>query len=290
MTDHGRLVLVGTPIGNLGDLSPRAVDTFAGADLIFCEDTRRTRALLTHSGVSGKRLVAMDAHREAAAVARVVEALRSGLTVALATDAGMPAISDPGGRLVAAVLAAGEEVDLVPGPSAALAALVLSGLPTERFVFEGFLPRKGKERSERLAELAVEARTAVIYEAPLRVAATLADLAEACGPGRRVAVARELTKLHEEVWRGTLVRGAELAAAFEPRGEHVLVLEGRAVAADAPDNATLQAAISARLEAGESARDAAHAVAADLGVPRRRAYALALVAKRTTASAQSPQT
>ena len=289
MSGPGRLVLVGTPIGNLGDLSSRAVEALAGADVVYCEDTRRTRALLTHAGIKGQKLVAMDSHREAAAVARVVETLRAGGTVALATDAGMPAVSDPGARLVAAVLAAGEEVAVVPGPSAALAALVLSGLPTDRFVFEGFLPRKGADRAERLAGIAVESATTVVFEAPLRLAATLTDLARACGPGRRVAVARELTKRYEEVWRGTLVRAAELAAAFQSRGEHVLVIEGRAPGADAPDNDTLAAAISTRLAAGESARDAAHAVAADLGVPRRRAYALALEVKRATAATQSLQ-
>lgn len=289
MSGPGRLVLVGTPIGNLGDLSPRAVEALAGADVVYCEDTRRTRALLTHAGIKGKKLVAMDSHREAAAVSRVVETLRAGGTVALATDAGMPGVSDPGDRLVAAVLAAGGEVTVVPGPSAALAALVLSGLPTDRFVFEGFLPRKGREREERLEAIAAEGGTTVVFEAPLRVAATLADLARVCGAGRRVAVARELTKLHEEVWRGTLVRGAELAGAYEVRGEHVLVIEGRAPGADAPDNETVQAAIAAQLAAGRSARDAAHAVAADLGVPRRRAYALALVVKAETAPTHSAQ-
>ena len=289
MTEPGRLVLVGTPIGNLGDLSSRAVEVLAAADVIYCEDTRRTRALLTHAGIKGQKLVAMDSHREAAAVSRVVEALRAGAMVALATDAGMPGVSDPGARLVAGVLAAGEEVSVVPGPSAALTALVLSGLPTDRFVFEGFLPRKGRERAERLEAIALETATTVVFEAPPRLAATLADLSQACGPGRRVAVARELTKLHEEVWRGTLVRAAELAAAYESRGEHVLVIEGRAPEADAPDRETLQEAIAARLAAGESARDAAHAVAADLGVPRRRAYALALEVKRDTAPAQSSQ-
>lgn len=289
MSEPGRLVLVGTPIGNLGDLTPRAVEVLAAADVIYCEDTRRTRALLTHAGIKGKRLVAMDSHREAAAVSRVVEALRAGATVALVTDAGMPGVSDPGDRLVAGVLAAGEEVSVVPGPSAALSALVLSGLPTDRFVFEGFLPRKGRDRVQRLEVIAAETATTVIFEAPLRVAATLADLARACGAGRRVAVARELTKLHEEVWRGTLVRAAELAAAFPSRGEHVLVIEGRDPGTDAPATETVQEAISARLAAGQSARDAAHAVAVELGVPRRRAYALALEVKRDTAPAQSSQ-
>jgi 16S rRNA (cytidine1402-2'-O)-methyltransferase len=271
----GRLVLVATPIGNLGDLPPRAVESLMAADVVYCEDTRRTRALLTHAGVRGKKLVAMDSHREAAAVARVVELLRAGHVIALVTDAGMPAISDPGARLVAAVLAAGEEISVVPGPSAALAALVLSGLPTDRFAFEGFLPRKGRERSERMDAIAQEDRTTVIFESPLRLAATLSELATACGGGRRVAVARELTKLHEEVWRSTLARATEVAAAFGSKGEHVLVVEGRPPSA-APDGETLRRAVAERLAAGDTARDAAHGVAAELGVPKRRAYTLAL--------------
>ncbi|MHB1924689.1 MAG: 16S rRNA (cytidine(1402)-2'-O)-methyltransferase [Acidimicrobiales bacterium] len=272
----GRLVLVATPIGNLGDLSPRAVEALGGADVILCEDTRRTRTLLTHAGLSGRRLVAMDANREAAAVTRVLGLIREGRTVALATDAGMPAVSDPGARLVAAVAAAGEEVVVVPGPSAALAALVVSGLPTDRFVFEGFLPRKGSERAARLEALAGEVRTSVIFEAPLRLGATLADLAGACGSERPVAVARELTKLHEEVWRGSLGEAAALAACAPPRGEQVIVLGGLAPDAVAPDDQTVGAALRERLEAGDSARDAARTVAAELGIPRRRAYELAL--------------
>ena len=271
----GRLVLVATPIGNLGDLSPRAVEALGGADVILCEDTRRTRALLTHAGLAGRRLVAMDANREEAAIARVLTLIGEGKTVALATDAGMPAVSDPGARLVAAVTAAGEEVSVIPGPSAALAALVVSGLPTDRFVFEGFLPRKGSERAARLQALAGEGRTAVIFEAPLRLAATLTDLVAACGGERPVAVARELTKLHEEVWRGTLRDGADLAGRVTPRGEQVIVLGGRPAPA-APDEVTVSVAVRKRLDAGDSARDAARAVATELGIPRRAAYELAL--------------
>jgi len=271
----GRLVLVATPIGNLGDLPPRAIEALGGADVILCEDTRRTRALLTHAGLSGRRLVAMDANREEAAIARVLTLIGEGKTVALATDAGMPAVSDPGARLVAAVTAAGEEVSVIPGPSAALAALVVSGLPTDRFVFEGFLPRKGSERAARLQALAAEERTTVIFEAPLRLAATLADLVAACGGERRVSVARELTKLHEEVWRGTLRDAADLAGGANPRGEQVVVLGGRP-AAGAPDEETVILAVRVRLDAGDSARDAARAVATELGIPRRAAYELAL--------------
>ena len=272
----GALVLVGTPIGNLGDLTPRAVATLEGADVIVCEDTRRTRQLLTHAGIRGRRLVAVHAHREAQSVAPIVAWLREGKRVALVTDAGMPAVSDPGARLVAAVTAAGLTVEVVPGPSAALAALVASGLPTDRFVFEGFLPRKGPDRAARLRQIAADDRTTVIFEAPPRVAATLDDLAGACGAGRRVAVARELTKLHEEVWRGPVGEAARLAGAAPARGEHVIVVAGRPPSEAAPADEAIEAAVRARLEAGASPRDAAHAVAEELDVARRKAYEVAL--------------
>ena len=270
------LVLVGTPIGNLGDLSPRAVEVLRDADVVLCEDTRRTRQLLTHAGLRGKKLVAVHAHREAQSVAPVVGWLREGKRVALVSDAGMPAISDPGARLVAAVTAAGLDVEVVPGPSAALAARVASGLATERFCFEGFLPRKGAERASRLRALAEDERTSVVFEAPHRLAATLSDLAAACGGSRRVAVAREITKLHEEVWRGPLAAAVERAEVTEARGEYVIVVAGRPPGDHGPDDAELEAAVRARLEAGESARDAAHAVADELSVARKRAYDMAL--------------
>ena len=272
----GVLVLVATPIGNLGDLTPRAVETLGGADVIVCEDTRRTRQLLTHAGIRGRRLVAVHSHREAQSVSQVTEWLREGKRVALVTDAGMPAVSDPGARLVAAVTAAGLPVEVVPGPSAALAALVVSGLPTDRFCFEGFLPRKGAERAARLRALAADERTTVLFEAPPRLAATLAALAAVCGAGRRVAVARELTKLHEEVWRGPLGEAARLAAAAPDRGEQVIVVAGRPPSEGAPAEEAIEAAVRARLAAGDSARDAAHAVAEELDVARRKAYEVAL--------------
>lgn len=272
----GALVLVATPIGNLGDLAPRAVETLADADVVLCEDTRRTRALLSHAGISGKKLVAMDAHREAQMAPRVVEWVGQERTVALVTDAGMPAVSDPGARLVAAMVAAGLEVRVVPGPSAALAALAVSGLPTDRFVFEGFLPRRGPDRAARLQTVAAAEATSVLFEAPLRVVATLRDLAERAGPARRVAVVREITKIHEEAWRGTLDRAVDLAAAFPPRGEHVIVLAGRPPSAGVPADGVVEAALRSYLEAGSSARDAARAVAEELEIPRRRAYTLAL--------------
>ena len=281
MTD-GVLVLVGTPIGNLGDLTPRAVDELGRADALCCEDTRRTGRLLLHAGVARPAtLIVVNEHTEEREIPRVLARLARGERVALVSDAGMPGISDPGERLVAAAAAAGHAVEVVPGPSAAVAALVVSGLPAGRFVFEGFLPRKGSGRRERLAALAAERRTAVLYEAPHRLARTLADLVEACGGERPVVVARELTKLHEEVWRGTLAGAAAWAAEREPPGEMVLVLGG-APAAGPPADADVRAGVEAELAAGATARDAAKAVAARLSVPRRRAYdlAVAVVADR----------
>jgi 16S rRNA (cytidine1402-2'-O)-methyltransferase len=268
----GSLVLVGTPIGNLGDLSPRAVEELRTADVIAAEDTRRTRALLTHAGIpAGRRLRAVHARNEAAAADRIVGEIRDGNRVAVVTDAGMPGISDPGAQLVRACLDAELPVEAVPGPSAALTAVVLSGLPSDRFVFEGFLPRKGRARSERIAALVDEPRTTVLFEAPGRVGGTLADLAVACGPHRPVAVARELTKVFEDVWRGTLGEAARHAERTDPRGEHVVVVGPAPEPAPAGD-AEIEAAVQAALADGRSARDAASDVANALGVPRRRAY------------------
>jgi 16S rRNA (cytidine1402-2'-O)-methyltransferase len=201
--------------------------------------------------------------------------LRAGEVVAVVTDAGMPGISDPGERLVRAAAQSGFEVRVVPGPSAAVSALVASGLPTGRFVFEGFLPRKGSGRTRRLAALATEERTLVLYEAPHRLARTIDDLAAALGGERRVAIGRELTKLHEEVWRGTLTEAVARVAAVEPRGEHVLVVAG-APEPEALDDDDIRAAIAERLAAGASRRDAVAEVSAGLGIARRRVYDLAL--------------
>ncbi len=271
----GALVLVGTPIGNLDDLSGRAVRALATADVVCCEDTRRTGRLLAHAGIGPRPLLVVNDHTEPEAVRRVLDRLATGAVVALVSDAGMPAVSDPGALLVSAVLAAGHPVSVVPGPSASLAALVISGLPTGRFVFEGFLPRRGPARRARLASLAVEERTAVIYEAPHRLARTLGELGESCGPRREVAVARELTKLHEEVWRGRLGDAAAWAGERAPRGEMVVILAG-AEPAEAADPETVRAAVADELAAGATARDAAAAVAAALGVSRRDAYSEAL--------------
>jgi 16S rRNA (cytidine1402-2'-O)-methyltransferase len=272
----GRLVLVGTPIGNLGDLSPRAVDALTTADTIACEDTRRTRALLSHLGLpAGRRLLAVHDHNEAVEVANVLARLDKGERVAVVTDAGMPGISDPGERLVAAAAAANHAVEVVPGPSALIAALVVSGLSTSRFCFEGFLPRKGTPRARRLAEVAADVRTTVVFEAPHRVRQTVADLAAAAGDTRRVAVVRELTKMHEEVWRGTLAGAVEHLSTKEPRGEYVVVLDG-APPPDPAGEADVEAALRSRLDAGTDKRSAIAEVTAALGVPKRLVYDIAL--------------
>jgi len=276
----GSLVVVGTPIGNLGDLSPRAVASLAGADVIYCEDTRHSRKLLTHAGITGVPLRSLHRHNEDDRVDEVVRSVRDGRTVALVSDAGMPGVSDPGSQVVDAVAAAGLTVTVVPGPSAVLAALVGSGLPTDRFCFEGFLPRSGRERQSALAAVAAEPRTTVLFEAPGRVAATLQDLSDSCGPTRPVSVARELTKLHEEFWRGTLAEGVAWSGAHPVRGEVVVVLAGAPVVEE-PEvgDDVLMAAMTERLGAGERTRGVVDDVALAFGVPRRRVYELALTVR-----------
>ncbi len=277
MTTAGEVVLVGTPIGNLADLSPRAVEALARADVIYCEDTRHSRKLLTHAGVTGTTLRSLHRHNEAERVEEVVRAAVAGRVVAVVSDAGMPGISDPPARLVGEAAAAGVQVTVVPGPSAVLAALVASGLATDRFCFDGFLPRSGRNRRARLEELATEPRTSVLFEAPGRLSAALADLATACGPDRRVAVARELTKVHEEVWRGTLAEAEARARTGVFRGEVALVLAGaEPVAEPAVTDQRLVSALAERLAAGQRTRGAVDEVAEAFGVSRRRVYELAL--------------
>ncbi len=272
-------MVVATPIGNLGDLSPRARDELSTADLVCCEDTRRTGRLLQLAGIGSRPLRRVDAHTEAGEAEAVVARVAAGERVVLVSDAGTPGISDPGAAVVRAVVAAGLPVLAVPGPVAAVAAAVVSGLDTARLALDGFLPRRGPERSARLAELAVERRTVALYEAPGRVAATLADLVAACGPDRPVAVARELTKLHEEVWRGPVAEVVARAEADPPRGEVVIVLGGAAGATDgsvASGDDDVRAALRTARARGLSPGRAAAEVAAALGRPRREVYALAL--------------
>lgn len=275
----GRLSLVGTPIGNLEDISRRAVRVLGEADVIFCEDTRRTRKLLSALGLAAPRLVRLDAHNEAAMAATVIAAVEAGSHAALVTDAGMPAVSDPGARLVAAVAAAGYHPEVVPGPSAVSAALALSGLSGGGYRFVGFLPRKGRDRAAALAEVAGSGCTVVVYEAPVRVARTVADLMAACGPERPFVAARELTKLHEEVWRGTLGGATEwLAGSGEQRGEWVLLIGAPSAEGEPDDDVEerIRSALAIRLAAGADRRSAVAEVAAGLGVPRRLVYQAAL--------------
>lgn len=271
----GRLVLVATPIGNLEDLSPRARRTLAEADLVVCEDTRRTRALLSSAGVPAPAMITANDHTETAQVITVLKHLGRGEVVAVVSDAGMPVISDPGERLVGAAAAAGFEVRVVPGPSAALSALVVSGLAAGRFVFEGFLPRRGSGRTERLAALAPEQRTMIIYEAPHRVARTLGDLAGALGGERRVALCREVTKRYEETWRGSLEDAVRHTEEHAPRGEYVVVVEGAGPTVAVGDEA-LRAALVHLLDEGLSTRDAVAEVAGAYDASKRRVYDLAV--------------
>jgi 16S rRNA (cytidine1402-2'-O)-methyltransferase len=224
----GRLTIVGTPIGNLGDVTDRIRRTLATADVICAEDTRRTRRLLTAYDVHPPMLVSVREHNEQRQAARVLRWLADGRSVAYVTDAGMPVLSDPGGRLVRAVIAADGVVEVAPGPDAASSALLVSGLPSDRWCFEGFLPVKGRARRDRLAAVAAERRTTVLFEAPHRLLRTLADLAAVAGAQRQVAVANDLSKRYERVWRGPI--GTVLADldGIEPRGEFALVLAGAA--------------------------------------------------------------
>jgi 16S rRNA (cytidine1402-2'-O)-methyltransferase len=272
------LWLVATPIGNLGDLAPRAVDVLAHAGLICCEDTRRTGLLLHHAGVKAERLAVCNEHTELSRVADVLAVLGSGHDVAIVSDAGTPGISDPGERIVRAVIDAGYDVSAVPGPSAAIMALTISGLPADRFVFEGFIPRKGSDRAARLAEIAAERRTTVIYEAPHRVERTLDDLRDACGDDRQIVVTRELTKLHEEVVRGPLGT-IDIGG---PRGEYVLILAGAPADDRSASDDEVRDALRHELALGSSTRDAAATVARDVGRPKREVYALAIALDRQT--------
>lgn len=277
----GSLVLVSTPIGNLGDMPPRAVEALRNAALVCCEDTRHSGRLLQHVGITGARLAVANEHTEDARTAEVLEVLATGRDVAVVTDAGTPGISDPGMRLVRAVVDAGYPTTAVPGPAALVMALVLSGIDTTRFVFEGFLPRSGGERTSRLDEIAHERRTIVLYEAPHRVERTVADLAGSLGAERRVALARELTKLHEEVWRGTLAEAADHLAEVGPRGEYVLVVEGAPAPAPATDE-TLLHALRAHLAGGADRRTAIASVVASSGAAKNRVYDLALTIPKST--------
>jgi 16S rRNA (cytidine1402-2'-O)-methyltransferase len=270
------LVLAATPIGNRADASPRLRAELAGADIIAAEDSRRLRRLLADLRVEPTgRVVSYFEGNERERTPRLLAELQAGSRVVLVTDAGMPSVSDPGYRLVAAAVDHGVEVTVIPGPSAVLAALAVSGLPVDRFCFEGFLPRKSAERERRLAELADEPRTLVFFEAPHRTAATLESMAGVFGPQRAGAMCRELTKTHEDVRRGTL---ADLAAIARNgvRGEVTIVVRGApATPAAELDGPELRSRVERQVAAGCSRKDAIGAVAAETGVPRKTVYAAA---------------
>lgn len=265
-----------TPIGNLDDLSPRSAAVLKSARVICCEDTRHSGTLLKRIGAHPERLIVANEHTEHDVIEDVLTVLATGEIVAFITDAGTPAISDPGERIVRAAIAAGNKVHATPGPAAFVMAAALSGLPTTRIAFDGFLPRSGSERRERLTEVAHERRTTVLYEAPHRLMRTLSDLAEACGPSRRVCIARELTKLHEELWRGTLSEAVAHVESTEPRGEYAIVIEPATNEAAEISDLIIVQEIANRMNGGLSKRDAIDEVTAALGVPRNRVYALAV--------------
>ena len=272
--EQGRIVLLGAPLGNVGDASTRLREELSKADIVAAEDTRRLSRLVRDLGIglSGRVVSYFEANEERRTPDLVAAAL-AGARVALVTDGGMPSVSDPGFRLVRAAIEAGVLVSVAPGPSAVTTALALSGLPSDRFCFEGFLPRKRGERRARLAALATEERTLVLFEAPHRLAETLADAAEAFGPDRAGAVCRELTKTYEEVRRGGLGTLADWAGVGEVRGEITLVVAG-AVRADTgpPDEATLAAEVAREELVGIPRKDAMAVVARRYGVPRRDVY------------------
>lgn len=268
----GKLILCGTPIGNLEDTSARAIRVLSEADVIACEDTRRTRKLLSHFGIAARSLVVYNEANERRKASELLERIRKGADVVLVSDAGMPGLSDPGYRLVRACVETDVVVEVVPGPSAVIAALAVSGLSPGRFVFEGFLPRKSSERRRRIEELVPERRTVVLFESPHRLDATLADLRDVLGD-RDAVVARELTKMHEEVKRGPLSDLAEWAAKTPPKGEMVVVVQGSIHEhSDVPSDAELARSARVLMESGTPRSAALGEVARATGVRKRQVF------------------
>lgn len=268
----GKLILCGTPIGNLEDMSPRAVRALEEADIVACEDTRRTRKLLSHFGIRARSLVVYNEANERRKAGELVAAIRTGRNVVLVSDAGMPGLSDPGYRLVKACVENTIAVEAVPGPSSVITAVAISGLAPGRFVFEGFLPRKQGDRKRRIDELTNERRTIVVFESPHRIEPSLQDLVDGLGP-RPAALARELTKMHEEVRRGTLVELLASVRADPPRGEMVLVIEG-AIHENSAQIPPGELASRARelMESGVERKEALARVARDAGVQKRAVF------------------
>ena len=273
--DPGSILLVATPIGDVRDASPRVVAALEGADIVAAEDTRRARALASRLGIKlGGRLIALHDHNEAEKAASIVEAARGGAHVVFVSDAGMPTVSDPGFRLACAAIDAGVPLSVLPGPSAPLVALALSGLPSDRFAFEGFLPRKDGEATRYLQDLASDPHTLIFFESPRRAAATLTRMAEVLGGDRRAALCRELTKDYEEVRRGTLGELAEGADSI--LGEVTIVVAGYERSARAEDHVGAVLALAAE---GMRLKDAAAEVAAATGARKNDLYKAALAAK-----------
>jgi 16S rRNA (cytidine1402-2'-O)-methyltransferase len=272
----GTLYVVATPLGNLNDLSPRAAEVLRQAPVVAAEDTRRTRGLLSHLGAS-PTLLSFHAHSGERRVDTLLEILKEGRDLALVTDAGTPGVSDPGTDLVAAALEAGIVVVPIPGPSAPATALSAAGLPADRYLFLGFVPRKGTERSRLLARAAGEEWSVVLFEAPTRLVTLLQDLAAAAGPGRLALVARELTKLHEELRRGTLAELADYYSMHPPRGELTIVVEGTGTPAAPPDRtADAVEEATALLAEGLSRREVARRITETTGISRNDAYRLVM--------------
>ena len=273
--EGGVLYLVGTPIGNLADISERAKKVLSEVDFIAAEDTRNSAKLLLCLGIKGD-LVSYHEHNKRVAGERLIARLLAGESCALITDAGMPAISDPGEDVVALAAEAGIKVSVVPGPCAAVSALAMSGLPTGRFAFDGFLPVKGKERRERIEALSHEVRTAILYEAPHKLVTTLTDLCDALGGERRISLCRELTKLNEEVLRFTLAEAVKYYSEREPRGEYVLILEGVEATVAEEDFSSLSPEdhVKRYTDAGMSRKDAIKAAAKDRGMAKSDFYKL----------------
>lgn len=270
----GHLYLVGTPIGHLGDFSPRAKALLTAVDVIACEDTRHSGQLLSNLQARGRRL-SFHQHNTRTRLPQLLELLAAGDSLAVISDAGLPGISDPGEELAAAARSAGHPVICVPGPCAATTALVSSGLPSNRFCFEGFLPTKGRERKRRLEEIAAEARTSVLYEAPHRLVTLLEELQELCGAERPLQVARELTKRHEQQVGPTVSAAVEHFQQHRPQGEFTLVLGGCPPTPEVElDDATLLDRLNEAMATGTSASSAARQLALETGIPRRRLYNL----------------
>lgn len=270
----GTLILCAGPIGNLGDAPPRLAEALASAEVVLAEDTRRARVLLRHLGVD-RPLRSYFVGNESERAGELKERLAAGQTVVLLTDAGTPGIADPGLSAVRAALECGAEVTGVPGASAVTLAVSVSGMPGDRFVFDGFLPRRGIRRTERIGHLGREERTIVLFAAPGRLVEDLEDLATVLGEERAIVICRELTKMYEEVWRGTLGEAAEWAADTPPRGEIALVVDG-APRPEAPTDGDVIAELRRSLADGATKRDAAAEVAERLGLGRNRVYSLAV--------------